>query len=132
MGRINWREQLQWTDEQIEDLRFAGFAYIRQGKYDIALPFFEALGILNPDNAYDAQTLGALYLQMGDSEKAYKTLEKALILEADHAATLLNLSKALLMLGRKQEGLKLAKMLTREKEKTIANIARALILAYSD
>lgn len=119
-----------WSEDQTEDLRNAGYAYIRQGKYDIALPFYNALTVLNPDNAYDAQTLGALYLQLNNPAKALKAFDKALKLEADHAPTLLNVTKALFMLGKIEEGLKLANILKTEKDPAIANMAKALILAY--
>lgn len=132
MSKIDWRTQLNWNDEQIEDIRMTGYAYIRQGKYDIAVSFFEALNILDPESAYDAQTLGALYLQLGNPAKSLKHFDKALKLETDHAPTLLNLTKALLLLGKKDEGLKLAEILKNEKDPTISNFARALILAYSE
>lgn len=119
-----------WSEDQVDDLRNAGYAYIRQGKYEIALPFYNALTVLNPDNAYDAQTLGALYLQLNNPAKALKAFDKALQLEADHAPTLLNVTKALLMLGKIDEGLKLANILKTEKDPTISNMAKALILAY--
>lgn len=130
MSKINWKAKLGWNEEHLEDLRFTGYSYIKQGKYDIALPFFEALAILNPDDAYDAQTLGALYLQVGQPDKAAKSLDRALKLETNHAPTLLNLTKALFMLGRRKEGLKLAEILSREPDPAIANIAKALLLAY--
>lgn len=131
MSRIKWLQELGWTEEQLEDLRFAGYAYIRQGKYDIALPFYEALVVLDQDNAYDAQTLGALYLQLNNPIKALKAFDKALKLEADHAPTLLNVTKALLMLNRKDEAIKLAQILKNEKDGAISNVAKALILAYT-
>jgi tetratricopeptide (TPR) repeat protein len=131
MSKINWRETLGWTDEQLEDLRMTGYAYIRQGKYDIALKFFEALSVLDHDSAYDAQTLGAIYLQINNPTKALKCFDKALKIDADHAPTLLNLTKALFMLGKKEEGLKLANILKNEKDSFISNTAKALILAYS-
>lgn len=130
MGQINWLESLKWTDEQLEDLRVVGYAYIRQGKYDIALPLFEALCVLDSESAYDAQTLGALYMQLGNPSKALKCFDKALKLNADHTPTLLNLAKTFFMLGRKQEGLRLANILKNEQNSIIANTARALILAY--
>lgn len=129
MTRINWVQVLGWNDEQLEDLRFTGYAYIRQGKYEIALSFFEALSILN-ENAYDEQTLGAIYLQLGNPAKALKAFDRALKLEADHAPTLLNLTKALFMLGKKEEALKLANILKNESDPMISNTAKALILAY--
>lgn len=130
MGNINWLKEMGWSEDQVEDLRNAGYAYIRQGKYEIALPFYNALTVLNPDNPYDAQTLGALYLQLNNPAKALKAFDKALKLEADHAPTLINVTKALLMLGKIEEGLKLANILKTEKDPAISNMAKALILAY--
>jgi tetratricopeptide (TPR) repeat protein len=132
MGTINWMDKLGWSDEHIEDLRYTGFSYIRQGKYDIALAFFEALEVLDPDSSYDAQTLGALYLQLNQPNKALKCFDRALKLETtDHGPTLLNLAKTFFSMGKKEEGLKLVQILKNEKNPTIANIAKALILAYS-
>jgi len=130
MSRINWMEKLGWSEDQLEDIRFTAYSYIRQGKYDIALPFFEALCVLNPDSVYDHQTLGALYLQLNHPEKAKDCLEKAVKMEATHAPTLLNLSKALLMLGHVEAGLRLARMLSKDPETNVSNIAKALLLAY--
>lgn len=131
MGKIKWLKELGWNEEQMDDLRFTGFSYIRQGKYDIALPFFEALSVLNPDSAYDNQTLGALYLQLDEPKKAIKALDKALKIDGDHAPTLLNLTKALFMLKKIDEALKLAHILKNERSVAISNSAKALILAYS-
>lgn len=131
MSNINWRQKLGWTEENLEDLRLAGFAYIRQGKYDIALSFFETLCLMDNTDAYDPQTLGALYLQMGKPAKAIKYLDRALQLETDHAPTLLNLTKALFMLGKREEALKLAAILSKESDPRISNPAKALVLAYS-
>ncbi len=41
MSKINWRESLGWSEEVLEEMRATGYAYIRQGKYDIALPFLK-------------------------------------------------------------------------------------------
>lgn len=131
MSRIDWKKELGWTEDQLEDLRFTAYAYIRQGKYDIALPIFEALSVMNQDNAYDAQTLGALYLQLNNPVKALKSFDKALKLDADHAPTLLNVTKALFMVGKVDEGLKLANILKNEPNGAISNVAKALILAYT-
>ena len=131
MPNINWMNSLGWNQDQLEDLRNAGYAYIRQGKYEIALPFYEALLVLDPESSYDAQTVGAIYLQMNDPAKALKYFDRALKLSSDHSPTLLNVTKALFMLGKKEEGLKLALILKNEKNPAISNVAKALILAYS-
>jgi tetratricopeptide (TPR) repeat protein len=130
MGRINWLEKLKWTEEHIEDLRYTGYSYIKQGKYDIALPFFEALTVLDPTSAYDAQTLGAIYLQLNQPNKAMIQFNRALKIDSGHPGTLLNVSKAFFMVGKTEEGLKIAHILKNNKDKAVANIAKALILAY--
>lgn len=131
MTGINWLKTLGWNEENLDDLRNAAYAYIRQGKYEIALPFFEALTVLDPESSYDAQTLGAIYLQLNNPGKALRSFDRALKLETDHAPTLLNVTKALFMLGKKDEALKLAQILKNEKDPLISNVAKALVLAYS-
>jgi predicted Zn-dependent protease len=131
MEKINWLEKLGWGEDQLEDLRFTGYAYTRQGKYDIALDFFKALVILDPENIYDAQMLGAIYVELDQPEEAIKALENALKLDGDHTPALINLCKALFMSGRVNEGIKLAKILQKDKDSAIASNARALILAFA-
>ncbi len=132
MGTIKWMDKLGWSDEHIEDLRYTGYSYIRQGKYDIALAFFEALQVLDPESAYDAQTLGALYLQLNQYTNALKCFDRALKLETgDHGPTLLNLAKTFFAMGKKQEGLKIVEILKNDSNQTVSNIAKALILAYT-
>lgn len=130
MSKIKWLKELGWGEEEVEDLRYTGYAYLRQGKYEIAISFFEALAVLDPESAYDVQTLGALYLQIGNPAKAIKWLDRALKLDADHGPTLLNLCKALFMMGKKDEGLKLANILKNEPNPAVSNTAKALILAH--
>src|SRR5690606_38760555 len=98
----------------------------------IALPIFEALVVFDRKSSYDAQTLGALYLQLGQADKAIVQLDRALKLETDHAPTLLNYTKALLMVGRTDEALKLAELLTKEANPMVSNMAKALLLAYGE
>lgn len=131
MSKINWREKMDMSEDQVSDLRYAGYSYLRQGKYDIALRFFEALILLDPQSAYDYQTLGALYLETGNPGKALVCFDRALKLESDHAPTLLNLCKAFFMLGKVEDGLKLANILKTNSDQKASNISRALILAYS-
>lgn len=130
MSKIKWLEHLGWSEDQLEDLRIAAYAYIRQGKYEIALPFFEMLTILVPDSSYDAQTLGALHLQMGNPAKALRYFDKALKLEPNHPPTLMNLSKAFFMLGNKAEGVKIARLLKQDRDPYISSMAEALLLAF--
>lgn len=131
MSAVNWNEILGWGTDELEDLRFVGYSYIKQGKYDIALTFFEALAILAPQSPYDIQTLGAIYLQQGNNLMALNYIEKALKLEPLHLPTQLNRTKALFALGYKRQALIQARHLQKSADLNIADQASALILAYS-
>ncbi|CDZ80062.1 type III secretion low calcium response chaperone LcrH/SycD [Candidatus Rubidus massiliensis] len=130
MSELDWLKTLDWGQDQLQDLRFTGFAYLRQGKYDIAIKIFEVLNVLN-QNAYDAQTLGALYLQTNHPDKALKYLEIAIKLEENHSPTLMNLAKAFFMIGKSEEALRICQILKNDKNSVVANLAKAHILAYS-
>lgn len=130
MAIVNWRAILGWSDEQLEELRFSGFSFLREGHYKKALLFFEALVVLDPTSIYDTQTLGALYLQIGEGKKALTTLERALSLDPLHEPTQINRVKALLMVGRKQEAVELVRTLEKSEDPAIANDAAALLIAY--
>lgn len=131
MTDIDWISILGWGQEELEDLRLVGYSYIRQGKYDIATTFFEALVVLTPNSLYDLQTLGALYLQKGNNLMALNYIEKALKLDPVHAPTLLNRTKVLFALGYKKQALAQAYALEKNPEVEIANQAQALIMAYA-
>jgi tetratricopeptide (TPR) repeat protein len=130
MSNVNWLEVLGWEAEQLEDLRFVGYSYIRQGHYDTAVTFFEALVVLDPDSLYDLQTLGALYLQSNNNLMALNYIEKALKLDPQHYPTLLNRTKALFALGYKRQALAQAKKLEKSSDEQVAGQATALLLAY--
>lgn len=131
MGKINWIELLGWNEEQIEDIRFAGYSFIKQGQFDHALKFFEVLSILPEENVYDLQTLGGIYLQLGNNLSALNYLEKALAVDPMHESTLLNRAKALFLLGYKRQALSQTTQLEKSSNSLIADQARALTLAYS-
>ncbi len=131
MAKVDWQKILNWSDEQLDALRLTGYAYIRQGKYDIALDLFRALAVIDKGTAYDLQTLGGLFLEMDLPQQALPILEQALKAEPDHLPTQLNQAKALLMLGRNREGLAIAKRLQDVSDFRIGSVARALLLAYA-
>lgn len=44
----NWLEILGWGSAEIDDLRIVAYSYLKQGIYDTALTFFNALTVLAP------------------------------------------------------------------------------------
>ena len=131
MSQVDWLSILGWNKDELEDLRFVGYSYIKQGNYDIAITFFEALVILAPESLYDLQTLGALYLQKGNNLMALNYIEKAVKLDPTHLPTLLNRTKALFALGYKRQALSQARSLEKSEQEQIAGQAQALIMAYA-
>ena len=131
MNDVNWLEVLDWGSDELEDLRFVGYSYLKQGKYEIALTFFEALAVLGPGNPYDFQTLGALHLQLDNNLQALNFIERSLKLEPDHLPTKLNRAKALLALGYKRQGVREAEELSKSDDPEISDKASALLMAYA-
>ncbi len=129
MSQVNWLEVLGWGTAEIEDLRIAGYSYIRQGAYHIALTFFEGMAILAPPMPYDLQTLGALYLQLGQTLLALEFLDRALKADPTHLPTQLNRAKALFALGYKKQALAQAAALEESADATMQEQAKALILS---
>ncbi len=130
MTNQEWLQVLGWGKEELDDLRFIGYSYLKQGHYDTAISFFEALVILAPDSAYDLQTLGALYLQKGNNLAALNFIERSLKVDAHHVPTLLNRTKALFSLGYKRQAYMQAQELLKHADPRVASQASALILAY--
>jgi tetratricopeptide (TPR) repeat protein len=131
MSSLKWSEIVGWDTEALEDLRYLGFAYLKQGKFDIAQSFFEALVTFNQNDAYDLQTLGGLYLETGRNLQALSTIEQALKIEPNHPTTLLNRVKALFALGYRRQAIAQAKTLVGHSDVMIANQASALLLSYT-
>ena len=128
---VNWSEIVGWSLEALEDLRFLGYSYLKQGKYDTAQSFFEALTTLNKTDPYDLQTLGAVYLETGKNLQALNTIEQALKIDPTHPTTLLNRAKALFALGYRRQAIAQSKNLVSHSDVAIANQASALLLAYT-
>lgn len=131
MSDIEWTEVLGWGQEHLEELRLTAYAYVRQGKYETALKLTKALTALSPNHAYDWQLRGATELELGKTEEALASLSMALKLEPNHIPSLVNQCKALLILGHREEGLRIARFLKKNKDPRVANMASALILAYT-
>ncbi|NNM43299.1 MAG: type III secretion chaperone [Chlamydiae bacterium] len=130
MSDINWVSVLGLKNESIEDLRFVGYSYLRQGQFEIAIKIFNALVILTEDNVYDLQTLGALYLQTGNNLLALDYLEQALRKQPNDPKTLLNRIKVLFSLGYRRQAMAQAAKLAQYPDHKIADQASALLLSH--
>jgi predicted Zn-dependent protease len=127
---MDWKEQLGWKREEIEDLRAVAFVYVQQGLYGPALTMFDALTVVAPNEAYDLQMLGAIHLQMGSGLMALEALDRALKLDPENGLAKLNRAKALFLLGYKRQGLLQVLELEKSADPKVVEQASALVLAY--
>ncbi|NGX49080.1 MAG: hypothetical protein K940chlam5_00676 [Candidatus Anoxychlamydiales bacterium] len=127
---MDWQNYLELTDDSIEDLRSVGYLYVKQGCFDIALDFFNALLILHPGNSYDESIIGALYLEKGKYLEALEHLDEVLKVDPSNYLVLLNKAKTLFSLGYRTEAIAITKMLSNCPDKKLSSQASALIEAY--
>lgn len=132
MAKSEWLEVLGWGKEELSDLRLVAYSYVKEGIYDIALTFFDALAILSQENPYDLQMAGALYLQVGNSLKALDLLDRALKLDPTHLPSRLNRAKALFALGGnyRKRAMEEAAALSQSESEEVASQAKALLLSH--
>lgn len=132
---IDWLEKLGWDESQVEDLRFLGYHYIRQGKYEIARVFYEGIIALTSEKplkeqvTYDYETLGAIYLQLGNNARSLRYLERALRMDPKNTLAALNKVKALMALGRTKAAMTLARSLLKSKDAIVRDRSEALIMS---
>jgi tetratricopeptide (TPR) repeat protein len=128
---MNWLEALDWNESNLDDIRVVGYSYLKQGHFSFATSCFKALVILNPNSAYDNQTLGSLYLQDKRYMLALEYLDKSISLNPKNYLALLNRTRALLSLGYINQAISQAKALQTCPINKIASQASAIVLAYS-
>ncbi len=131
MTTIDWQQRLGWSDGALLEVRALGYSFLKQGHYARSKTYFEALIALDPSNAYDRQTLGALHLQLGEYDEALIWLDQAIALEPTHLPTQINRAKTLFLLGMHGEAMTLAIRLSRTADPRIQSLAQALLMAYS-
>ncbi len=121
-------EFLGWQPKQLKDLQMVAFLYLKQGKYDVAKTFFEALTVLEPKQAYNWQALGSVKLELKEFQDCLVCLDKALQLDPHHYPTLLNKAQALFSLGHLPQAYEIVESL---KSCSDAKVARQAALLYT-
>lgn len=127
MIELDWQDILGWKSEHISQARSLGYLYYKQGQYDIASKFFEALLVINPHALYELRTLGATYYKLDRPKEALVLLDRALDIDPSHLPTLMNRCRILLALGDRRSALEIASLLRDCGNQRVAKTADALI-----
>jgi len=73
-----------WTDEEFYLVTGAGYALYRQGRNRDAAVIFEGLVSLRPNDIYCLESMAALYVLLGDYQRALAHLNTILTLDPNH------------------------------------------------
>ena len=122
---------LGWNSDDMSNLQFVAYSYIKQGKFRFAESILEALEVLDPTNLYVLQTLGACYIETKNPYKALDSLEKALKLDPTNEMNRYNRVQALISLGLRKQALEDCETLKTSKDEFIRQKAEALLLSAS-
>lgn len=128
---MDWLTYLGWSKSTLSEIRAVGYAYICEGKYDIALDFFRAANILSNQDVYDVEMLGAIHLEMGKNMEALQLFEEALRKNPSNLNTQLNRAKALFVLGYTKQAISQTKTLLLSDQKDISSKAQSLLLSFT-
>ena len=97
-----------YTKETYDNIRFMASEYIKQGVYHTAIDLLVGLTELD-EEIYDLQSLGALYLEIGDYDNALEYLDKALAKDPNHWSSVLNKINVLVYSDKKEEAITTSK-----------------------
>jgi tetratricopeptide (TPR) repeat protein len=120
---------LGWQQNDLSNLQFVAYNYIKQGKYDVAQTILEALEVLDPTDSYTLQTLGAVYIENKNPYGALNVLEKALQLDPLHELSQFNRIQALISLGLKKQALIDCEKMVNAKNPMLKAKAEAILLS---
>jgi predicted Zn-dependent protease len=120
---------LGWASDELLNLQFIAFSYIKQGKYAIAASILEGLQVLEPSNVYILQTLGALCIELGNPYKALDLIEKALNLDPTNELCRYNKVQALISLGLKKQAFEECEHLKLATSPNLQRKAEAILLS---
>jgi len=96
-------EEIGFESAEFDALYAIGYAHFMQANYSEALKFFQYLLLFNHFDRRAAVAAGACYFGLKNYEEALKMFGMALILEPNDPELGLQIAKALLMSGKKEE-----------------------------
>ena len=92
-----------WTEEDVFVVAERAHSLYLQGCYREAAAIFEGLIVVDPENRYCRTALAALYLALGEQQKALDQADQALALDDGDVEARARCAEARLALGRLDE-----------------------------
>lgn len=103
-------------------------AEINAGRYAAALPMVLELLEIDPDNAFFRASLAAVYMGLGETDKAVRVVEETPRASAANVAQFLGVAQALVEAGESQRGLAMARRLVEADETAAGRLVLARML----
>lgn len=89
-GDMKWAALMSWTPEQLHEAAKEGYRQYDSGQYDKAEVIFKGLTVLDPDNFYYHQMLGACYQQQKKFPESIVEYSIAIDLKPDDITSVTN------------------------------------------
>ena len=89
-GELKWAELVEWTSEKLHETAKQGYSQYEAGQYNKAEIIFKGLTVLDPDNFYYHQMLGATFQQQRKFPEAIVEYSIALDLKPADMTSLTN------------------------------------------
>jgi Flp pilus assembly protein TadD len=111
-----------WTDDEVYLVAVRGHSLFLQGRYAESATIFEGLHAVRPRDLYCANALAALYIQMGQIQRAIDILSEALASQPDHVETRARRCEAYVIAGRQADARRDGEILRRAPDSTPARL----------
>ena len=98
-GRASLGAAGGWTAEEMRLVADLGYALAEQGRHLEAITIFDGLAALAPATAYFQSALGALWLRLGNPQRALQHLDAAIEADAQDLPALINRGEAHMQLN---------------------------------
>jgi len=98
-GDLSWADLTQYTPEKLYQIAEAGYNQFKIGKYDSSERLFKGLTVIDPDNYYYHQMLGATFQRKDRFPEAILEYSIALNCNAKDSVSLTNRGEVYFKLG---------------------------------
>lgn len=99
-GKLSWGELFNFNPQEMHDIAQIGYGFFKDSHYDKAEQIFKSLAVMEPENYYYRQMLGAIFQKRNQFEDAEAHYNDALSRNPDDVVSYTNRGEVYLRMGR--------------------------------